>query len=308
MVTATARRTAHALSIDVALARLLGESAGDGRVHSVFRRVINVVAPDGRLVSLCARDSDDAPWSVRVDVADWSGWGIVVDATVRLGPDGILLEGDAPCTIALPAAREWDAGSVSITADRGILEARARELSGIIRTAGVAGGALAAEGRDPFAAIVAGRIAAGLVDIVTGELDGDVDRVDRAVGALLGLGPGLTPAGDDVLTGLVLVASRPGSRTTIVRPAIAAMLDRHGRRTTDLSVATLRAALGGRARQRLVDLVDAAVGEPRELDGPGGGLRARADRVIGIGHTSGTDILSGVLAGLELEIQRRGSA
>ncbi|GAA2503088.1 hypothetical protein GCM10009858_46440 [Terrabacter carboxydivorans] len=104
---------------------------------------------------------------------------------------------------------------------------------------------------------------------------------------------------------MALVASRPGSLATTVLPALRHALGRHGDRTTDLSRATLWAALDGRGRQRLLDLVHTLV----SFDDFGPLLlRKRAAHVIAIGHTSGSDIASGVLAGIQLELQLRGSA
>jgi hypothetical protein len=304
MVTAMVRPSTRALSIDVALIRLLAEGAVEGRVHSVFRRVVNVMTPGGQLISICGRGHDDAPWSLRADVDDWTAWNIETGDVVSADCAAVTVHGGGP-RVGLALAQTWNAAAAPIGADPAQLTDRAHELADVIRVAGVPGGALAGPTPDPFAALVAERIAGGLADMVTAELAGNADDLEAAASSLLGLGPGLTPAGDDALTGLALVVARHGSRATSVLPALRRVLQRHPDRTTALSCATLWAALDGRGRQRLLDLGDTLVShqDPAPLL-----LREHAERVIGIGHTSGTDIACGVLAGIELEIQRRGSA
>ncbi|RIQ23915.1 oxamate carbamoyltransferase subunit AllH family protein, partial [Jiangella rhizosphaerae] len=60
-------------------------------------------------------------------------------------------------------------------------------------------------GLDGMVVAAAGRLGLAL-------LCGDDDEVSDAVGGLLGLGPGLTPAGDDVLAGALVVAAAAGPR------------------------------------------------------------------------------------------------
>lgn len=298
-----ARPSTRALSVDVGLTRLLDTGVVVARVHSVFSRVINAMTPTGQLISLCGRANDDAPWSLRADVDDWTTWVVEAGAMVHANRGAVILPGDGP-RIDLVGAQAWDALATPLTANTTQLIGRALELAGLIRDAGVPGGALPGPAPDPFAALVGERIRTGMADIAAGELAGRADRVQTAAASLLGLGPGLTPAGDDVLTGLALLVARPGSLSTTVLPALRNVLQGHANRTTALSRATLTAALDGGAPQRLLELLDTLV-SPDEHEPPL--LRQRADRVIRIGHTSGTDIACGVLAGIELEIQLRGS-
>jgi hypothetical protein len=302
MVTAMTRSSPRALSVDVAIPHLLADGAAQAQVHSVFRRVINVVTPAGQLISLCGREHDDAPWSLRADVDGWAAWRVQAGAAVYADLDAVTVHDGGP-RISLGGVRAWDAVAEPITADRDRLIDRAHELACVVRASGVPGGALRGPAHDLFAAVVAERISTGLADIVAGELAGHADDVEVAASSLLGLGPGLTPSGDDALTGLALVVSRPGSCATRVLPALRRVLSRHVDRTTALSWATLSAAVNGKARQRFLDLVDILVSRDHAEPVL---LRERAGRVIGIGRTSGTDIACGVLAGIELEIQLRG--
>jgi hypothetical protein len=114
---------------------------------------------------------------------------------------------------------------------------------------------------------------------------GDDDRAAAAADAVLGLGPGLTPSGDDLLAGLLVTCAQlrgvPGAAALgqhVARGAPA--------RTTALSAALLACAVTGAAAPPVLDLVDAVAGR-RPLPPA---LRS----MLAVGHTSGHDTARGV--------------
>ncbi len=138
----------------------------------------------------------------------------------------------------------------------------------------------------------------GMADPVDPELGavwdavtGDVRRGDLAAAArrLQGRGAGLTPSGDDVLAGILLVcAMDPACRGALGRLARSA-------RTTALSRAYLRWAAEGQSIQPAHTLLDAAAdGDPNAM-----GRAARS--LAAVGATSGRSLIAGVaLAATEL--------
>lgn len=117
----------------------------------------------------------------------------------------------------------------------------------------------------------------------------DISEVCKAARALAGLGPGLTPAGDDLLLGALyaLWATRPPRYAAAVGAAVA---DATAPRTTRLSAAWLRAAARGEAERAWVELVRALAREDR------GAVIAAARAVLGLGHSSGSCALHGFVA------------
>ncbi|GAA1790976.1 DUF2877 domain-containing protein [Planosporangium flavigriseum] len=108
-----------------------------------------------------------------------------------------------------------------------------------------------------------------------------------AVDVLAGRGSGLTPAGDDVVAGLLLVArAAAGSAHEARLVALARQAPTH-----DISRAFLEWAARGRSLAALHDLV-AACG-----DGDLGGAHQARARLARAGHTSGLDLAYGVLVG-----------
>ena len=115
---------------------------------------------------------------------------------------------------------------------------------------------------------------------------GDLAAVFRQ---LQGRGSGLTPSGDDVLAGILLVcAVNPSHRRALSDLASVA-------RTTRLSRAFLRWAAAGQSIQPAHALLDAAASGDRH------GMRSAAAALAAVGATSGRALVAGVaLAATEL--------
>ncbi|WP_336645153.1 DUF2877 domain-containing protein [Microbacterium sp. USHLN186] len=261
-------------------------------VHSVHTWVVNIRCGDD-LIALAHQRLDDAPWTVRIAHDDWPALTASrVDDAVALSPGGITLSrasGAVRIGLAPDAARRLmpAEGAPAPSALRRTLEI----LSAIPSPAAAT----------PFGALAADALAAGirrlrvsarqLLDAPSPEA---ADAVARSADRLIGLGEGLTPSGDDVLTGLAFVAAHPGLALRPLLDPLSTVAAAAEARTTLLSAVTLRAALDGRARLRMHDLLLALIDadEPR--------LRDAIIRTAAIGHTSGYDILTGIRLGLEL--------
>ncbi|NEE02135.1 DUF2877 domain-containing protein [Phytoactinopolyspora halotolerans] len=115
-------------------------------------------------------------------------------------------------------------------------------------------------------------------------------RLDESVTALLGLGPGLTPAGDDVLAGAVVafrsIRSSVADELTEVISAAAPPT-----RTTAVSAALLRYACEGHCVPELARFLGC-------LSAPQANVIAAYRELLGVGHTSGAGLYAGVLSAL----------
>lgn len=107
------------------------------------------------------------------------------------------------------------------------------------------------------------------------------------VSQLAGLGPGLTPSGDDVLAGILLVASLTERFSP---PDLRAAAETA--RTHDISLSFLRWAANGHSIEPVHELLFAvAAGRP---------TRQAEQRVAAVGATSGHDLLLGLRVALSL--------
>jgi hypothetical protein len=135
-----------------------------------------------------------------------------------------------------------------------------------------------------------------------GDLAHAVDAAERIVG----LGPGLTPSGDDILAGLLVSLRLLGEATPNGGAAVwladwigAAVTADADTRTTALAATLLHCAARGESGPEVGAVLRAVTG--REPLGPA------VRRLLGSGHTSGADLLWGVLAGCRA-VQALGSA
>jgi hypothetical protein len=111
-----------------------------------------------------------------------------------------------------------------------------------------------------------------------------LDALKVAAQALGGLGPGLTPAGDDMLSGILFAVRALGDQT--VEPALLAVA--RSVRTSDLATAVLEAAATGYHIEPVHDLVMA--GAARDSAAAAGAATA-LDR---FGSSSGSDVAYGL--------------
>jgi len=124
----------------------------------------------------------------------------------------------------------------------------------------------------------------------------DASRVAEATAAaerLLGLGPGLTPAGDDFVGGVLFTRNHASGAAAQWRQASSHIIARARQRTNPISVALLADLADGHGYEPLHDLAEALEGG-QENDHVVDALR----RLVRLGHSSGWDLLAGFLVGI----------
>lgn len=144
-------------------------------------------------------------------------------------------------------------------------------------------------GRDALAALLAG--AADLADTVR---------------SLVGLGAGLTPAGDDLLAGAMAGLVVFGA--ALDRPDVRSLglyLGRevagHAAATTPLAADLAQHAARGALIQPAAELCLALADERPDA---GGAVRTAIDRLLRVGHTSGRDLAEGLVMGASAGLRR----
>ncbi|MFL6056557.1 MAG: DUF2877 domain-containing protein [Actinoallomurus sp.] len=148
----------------------------------------------------------------------------------------------------------------------------------------------------PLPDVLAGACAAG-------DLAHAVDAAERIVG----LGPGLTPSGDDALAGLLLAlrllggAVSGGGRAVWLADWIGAAVTAYAcERTTILAATLLQCAARGQASLETTAVLRGISGQEP--------LAPAARRLIEVGHTSGADVAWGLLTGCRAALALSGPA
>lgn len=277
------------LSIDAGLLRSLSERPWRGRVHSVFERVINLQHDDGALVTLASRDLDNAPATLRLDVAGFAGAGLaagdhvtITDQRIAIGSVEMRIDGAASWQTLLPA---WTPETTRLR--RNLAELRA-----------VPAAALRAKNAHHTASALDISVAQALQQRAALLCDalrhGDGEAACAFARDLIGFGPGLTPSGDDFLVGLFVVLHLPGSPAPCPTDFCEAVMAGIESRTNAISAAALKAAARGQVRECIQGLLRALMtGTPQSL-------RTALAQVLAIGSSSGADIVAGMLSGFDL--------
>jgi hypothetical protein len=278
-----------------------------GSIHSVFHRAVNI-AIDGTMLALLSSDLPRMPNGVQLS-------SVMLEELLRgLGPgmevwvgDGELLIPGCNFSLCLPEAPPWeprpDIEGYSWQCETVAQHVRLLALYLVDRPQ-----------RGGLAALVGPLLLGQAVQempmawmalpkmqlLARAAREQDMTGVEEATRGLAGLGPGLTPAGDDVLAGfaavLALLSARISANRTSrshVSEVIAAVARP---RTTMLSGVLLEHAARGEVAERLGEML-LTLALPAEESGA---VLYAADKLLAFGGTSGGDTLLGVLLGLRV--------
>jgi len=269
----------------------LHEGQYAARVLAVFERACDLITHDGDVVALVTPQIGNGPLNVVVSGA----------ANLFAGVDP-----GAPVTLELEAERLWVGGLVidlegaavweprpdwdALRARPAAIVSRLPLLHNLCLRHAPAGSLLPLLGALPPGDAPAGAIlstAQEAAESLQEGWGGDLERLREGAAGLAGLGGGLTPAGDDFISGAMLWAwlahPTPG-------PLCRAMIEVAIPRTTTLSAAFLRAAARGECSAAWQALLTAL------SEGAEAKITAAAQDVLTHGATSGADTLAGFLS------------
>lgn len=269
------------------------------RVHSVFRAALNLSSPDGDLLTLLSAEADDLPRGVRLaSVEDFSSLGLKAGGGGVFAVDEIALDRSAdraPLRVDCAAARRlaappapplgdddaaWSAGVARLEAlqESAATDLRIAPLFTLARPIGAMGECLTQAALDLGRGVLAGRL----------------DVLRHAAARLVGLGQGLTPAGDDFLCGFLAAGwcrrAAGLARARLLASFAEIVRERLGQ-TNEISASFLRDALAGRISPPLAALAEACAAAP------GSDLEGALRRLAAIGHSSGLDAATGFFYG-----------
>ena len=274
-------------------------------VLAIFRRSVYLRAAQGSVVCVGPLSLGAGPLNILAPLPSGLSWrDLGVTPTARVAWDGRTLRLDERLSFPVAQARLWrpvappaDWNRVALSTGLDVLEAAwhlRAPMDGLApmipwlltgRPSGVSVSGLnralieaAAPGIEVLRRWLASGIRCGRTQT----------HPFRAVESLIGLGPGLTPSGDDLLGG-VLIALRALGWPQVADTLGWWLLPRARARTHAISYAHLASAAGGEGAAALHDTL-------ATLCSPGApGLRERADALTTLGHSSGWDAMAGMV-------------
>lgn len=297
-----ANRPAHRFAVTLvggAARRALGPGR-TGRVLAVFRRSFYFEDQAGGLACLGHRRIGAGPLNGLVEMSEpweWAAAGLRPGDPAEMRGSALCIDGKVSISLRdslpwrpQPPPADWTRADLAQGLD--LLAAAARRRApaeGLGRLIPyLADGRGEAPAHDNRLLAAAWRAACQLSDWLRQAPPAGKGCVSpaAAVGGLLGLGPGLTPSGDDLIGGVLIALGALGAGAA-ARELAQCVRQLAPQRTGKISRAHLAAAAEGEAAAALHETLAAVLG------GDGAGLGAHLDEVDAIGHCSGWDALAG---------------
>ncbi|HEU5198465.1 MAG TPA: DUF2877 domain-containing protein [Ktedonobacterales bacterium] len=293
------------LSHSTAIVPMLDLPTTRGSIHSVFPRAANLLL-GGRLLTLHARETPCAPnglvLALRANQKPLAG---LQPGMVCLVERGVITIPAANLRLDPQQSQPWNprpqlASGVCppkrVQENLGLLETY---LSAHASTDGLAGLACLQPEASPEKARASSRLLTTARLATQNLLDGIAQQrmslARQGVSALIGLGPGLTPSGDDVLTGLIaatLVLGEALEQPVMFYQRLSAeALALAYSRTNKISSTWIEYAGRGEVAEHLGRLFEALTQHDRSL------IEQAAQEVLSSGATSGGDLLAGIILG-----------
>ncbi len=266
----------------------------EGTVHSVFHRAANLRLPgEPVLLTLVLSEEADLPQGIRLEARGRSAFEGLLAGVRAACEDGILVVGDS-LTVDLRAASTWECDLSVVVVD--------------MRDAAVATAwdhawhtlqerqARAAPLVTAHQTVLAQHLEIAERAILGATTKYDLDGMSSALGALIGFGIGLTPSGDDFLTGYLAglwCTTRNVQEREDFLSALAQLVVDYSARTNDIARTYLLLAARGQVSRRLVDLAR-DIGRGADADS----VVSSAQAAMQLGHSSGMETVTGLLLGL----------
>lgn len=275
----------EALKIHDALDRLLTQGPIRGQVHSVFQKALNIIDEENHLYTLLTSEMDDGPLAVTLSLKSFEESPFIKDQRILMTREElsipghrIPLENASRFSLLFPPydPSPWCYRLIQETEN--ILERENQH------------------GDSPYERAVEKLLHERLMDLTDAFQKEDEDQILSSSKKLIGLGPGLTPSGDDVLLGMMLVLNLPGNPYEKYLPLFDQVLLEARDETNLLSFHGLARAREGFVRRNLLDFIKAILREKE--------IEKEREQVRSIGHTSGQDILLGVLSLLKICLEK----
>ncbi len=288
-----------------------------GKIQSVFANVCNVQTKDNVLLSIISTRVWNVPRSICINLQDWDSMyslGLKVGMDVIFQPDVVRFA--SPLRIDLAGAKVWDPLPVLQFSpiDSAVLKRNVETVGMILGQQGNFAGI----GNVGFLLFTQGAasicysnklqqnatsrfLLPEIEKLLSFILADDLAGIEQTVQGIVGCGPGLTPAADDFLCGLMVSllysAANFGAdlaRAYQINRAIAAQVQN---RTTRVSAEMLRLASEGQVAESVRRLLLTVFSHKDRKT-----LENAVLLVLDHGDTSGSDLVAGLYAGCNLGI------
>jgi len=269
------------------------------QVHSVFLRACNIETDSGELLTLLAPGCGNLPHGIRCTPPTGPFFSRLRQGQAAILEDATLRVLAAGFAVDLSRAAIWN-GTIA-AALPGLRGAEPRRALGELRETlrenapdqGIAPVFFSSRSpRSTLERALFARVAQSLPILARATDTGDACAVVSPLSVLVGLGAGLTPAGDDFIVGYLAAlwsrSHRERGIAALLR-ALALPVGQLSLHTNAISRQMLLDALQGHYAEHLTEVVRCVCA--------GSDVAGAAMRALRVGHSSGADVLCGLLFG-----------
>jgi hypothetical protein len=290
----------NSISGDTDFIKEINNSTFTGFVHSTFSRTFNIKCfENGDLYTIACNRLDNGPNTLIVDIDNMKPMKIETNDRVFV-EENLLYIGDQ-LTISIDRAGKWESVLSTYPCNVDILKRNLMKMKDFINIHGVGGGMKKnIITLNPFEAEVLNMLENRTLLLLNELLNGRISSALPHAVSLIGLGPGLTPSGDDFLTGLFTIFNMKNSPFYPYRLFCEDVLKKAKTLTNDISYMTLKKAAFGKVRESIISLLNSLLVEDDE------DLILSLNKLLNIGSSSGTDIAFGIVFGMEATIRAGG--
>ena len=270
----------------------------DATIQSVFDSSLNLRLDDRDfLLTLLVSDGYDLPQGIRI--ATTNPLPALTVGGVAACRGGVLRFDSVPFAVDLRGAPVWESQVKSLGADMRAPSAQAAWAAvwdALNHRQRRVSAEVIANDLMPFAAgsPLSRRLGAPLFELMTSADSLDASACAEAARAMIGLGPGVTPSGDDILIGFLAglwsTAGKDWKRISFIE-SFGNELANIAQNTNEISRTYLALAAQGQFSSSLSRLTESIAGGAEDL-------AEAAEAAMRVGHSSGMDSVTGLLIGL----------
>jgi hypothetical protein len=289
-----------ALSGDVDFIKRIKASSFSGYIHSIFNRTINLKCfENDELYTIGCNQIDNGPNTLLIEKERFAEIDFSINTPVITENQKLYINNHL--IISVEKAALWESKLPEYPTNPEIFFKNFSKMKEYINLHGKGGGIKKTlKPQSPFDTEMSKEIEERISALHEALLSKDIPEASKSAIRLIGLGPGLTPSGDDYLVGLFTILNISDSPLSCYRPLADLVVNEAKKLTNEISYMALKKASVGETRESIIDLVKSIfTGKDEEFT-------LSLNKVLMIGSTSGTDIALGIYNGLKANMKAGG--
>jgi hypothetical protein len=287
----------NAISGDLDLIDRINTSSLSGFVHSTFKRTVNIhCLENGELFTIASSQIDNGPNTLIINATSLNEMNIEVSDLVFVKNKMLFVSNKL--AVSIDKADKWESILPEYPTNEENMNRNLIKMMEYIDIYGKTGGikkTLVAQ--SPFEAEMSKMLEERTGLLLNELLNNRMSNALQHAVSLIGLGPGLTPSGDDFLVGVFTIFNMRNSPFFSQQSFCEDVVQKARPLTNDISYIALKKASTGKVRESIIALVNSII------NGNEDDLVLSLNKVLNIGSSSGTDIALGLVCGLEANLK-----